>query len=59
MSDKSIFLKDCPDCKGKGTTRTITATVHEECEKCEGKGKILNNALELVQEVIPKKVNEQ
>ena len=58
MSDKSIFLKDCVDCKGSGTIRAITPTVHEECETCEVKGKVRNNAIELVQEIIPLKEKE-
>jgi len=59
MSDKTIFLKECPECKGKTTVLSITDRIHEECETCKGKGQVLNNALELVQEVIPKKVIEE
>jgi len=55
MSDKNILLNDCPDCKGKGTIRYITDSIHEECEKCDGKGKVLKSAIELVHGVIPKK----
>ena len=58
QSDKSIFLKDCPDCKGSGTVRQITKTIFEECEECLGKGKVLNNAIEPVQEIIPKKEHD-
>ena len=52
--EKNILLKPCPECKGSGIINSITEHIHEECDKCNGKGQVVNNAIEIVQEFLPK-----
>jgi len=50
----SFLLKVCGLCGGSGISYSITATIHVECSPCQGTGKVLNNAIELLQKRIPK-----